>query len=334
MQAVQTEPPPSTEVRTLADMKQAGIRWQLLHALSFFDYVRVDGRIGHPHSRLAGVFLVFDNELKHAGRVSAETATGGRAHPCSFELTCLVPPGFDPDRSAVAFQFLDGSLYVAGLEELRHEKSAERKRRAGGATADVAHNAFFEALKSERMGSVLEIGSRARSAISRRDLFGDLDYVGLDVLDGENVDVVGDAHELSALLPGRTFDAVFTVATFEHLLMPWKVALEINKVLRPGGILYVATHQSLGMHDLPCDYWRYSDTAWHGLFNARTGFEILATWLGDPMHLVPFEYHPHWKGCEGSAGFAASSMTCRKTGEAKLSWDVPLRDVAPGAYPE
>jgi ubiquinone/menaquinone biosynthesis C-methylase UbiE len=51
--------------------------------------------------------------------------------------------------------------------------------------------------------------------------------------------VVGDAHPITEALGSRRFDAVFSLFTFEHLLMPWQVAGEINRVLKPGGLLYV-----------------------------------------------------------------------------------------------
>lgn len=55
----------------------------------------------------------------------------------------------------------------------------------------------------------------------------------LDILPGENVDVVGDAHALVALFPAERFDAFCSVSVFEHLLMPWAVIPQINKILNP-----------------------------------------------------------------------------------------------------
>lgn len=64
---------------------------------------------------------------------------------------------------------------------------------------------------------VLEICPRARSGNTyRHHLPADIDYVGLDVLPGPNVDIVGDAHKLSHLFRLNHFDAVFALSTFEH----------------------------------------------------------------------------------------------------------------------
>src|ERR1044072_7003937 len=65
----------------------------------------------------------------------------------------------------------------------------------------------------------------------------------LDVLPGENVTVVGDAHQMTALFPPATFDFVQSVSVFEHLVMPWKVALEMNRVMKLGALAFVFTHQ-------------------------------------------------------------------------------------------
>jgi SAM-dependent methyltransferase len=151
------------------------------------------------------------------------------------------------------------------------------------------------------MGEVYK-ARRARFNISRRGLFKDKQYTGLDIVRGENVDIVGDAHSLSAHFPEESFDALYSVSTFEHLAMPWKVALEVNRVLRHGGLAYFVTHQALGMHETPWDFWRFSDTSWNSLFNCYTGFRVLDTFLGNPMMLVPHIYHDHWKGYETATG--------------------------------
>jgi SAM-dependent methyltransferase len=182
------------------------------------------------------------------------------------------------------------------------------------------------------MGEVYK-ARRARSNISRRGLFKDKQYTGLDIVRGENVDIVGDAHSLSAHFPEESFDALYSVSTFEHLAMPWKVALEVNRVLRHGGLAYFVTHQALGMHETPWDFWRFSDTSWNSLFNCYTGFRVLDTFLGNPMMLVPHIYHDHWKGYETATGFSTSAVLIEKAGPATMEWNLDVRRVTQGFYP-
>jgi hypothetical protein len=118
---------------------------------------------------------------------------------------------------------------------------------------------------------MLDVGGRARSGFDFSTWFPAADVTVLDIMDAPNVDVVADAHAMSTSLPRERFDAVSSMATFEHLMMPWVVVTQMNVVMRDGGIAYISTHQTLGMHDIPWDFWRFSDTAWDALFNRHTG---------------------------------------------------------------
>ena len=99
---------------------------------------------------------------------------------------------------------------------------------------------------------ILEIGSREVTGKSTaRDRFAKADYVGFDYYPGANVDVVGDAHELSKHFGRNEFDIVYSSACFEHFAMPWVVATEIAKVLKVNGIVFVETHFSFSSHERP-----------------------------------------------------------------------------------
>jgi predicted SAM-dependent methyltransferase len=92
---------------------------------------------------------------------------------------------------------------------------------------------------------VLEIGSRyVASAAIWKNVIPDCNHIGFDVIQGKNVDVVGDAHRLSEYFANNSFDLVLSVAVFEHLAMPWIVAEETSKVLDIGGHACIETHFS------------------------------------------------------------------------------------------
>jgi SAM-dependent methyltransferase len=179
---------------------------------------------------------------------------------------------------------------------------------------------------------VLELGARGTHVDPR--LHGYREYVGLDVHPGPNVDVVGDAHRLSELVDAP-FDAVYSISTFEHLAMPWKVVLEINRVLRDGGLVFTATHHSWPPHELPWDYWRYSRGAFQAIFNAHTGFELIRVEEGLPGLIVPMTDEPATRGMHRNPSPLAVSALARKIGppRAGLSWDLAAADVADGSYP-
>jgi SAM-dependent methyltransferase len=131
---------------------------------------------------------------------------------------------------------------------------------------------------------VLEIGSRAvnSNGVFRR-AFPQCDYVGVDLHAGMNVDVVGDVHRLTELFGENSFDAVVSSAVFEHLACPWIVAEEIAKVLRPGGLVYVETHFSHSMHELPWNFFQFSHEGLKVLFNSALGFETIESGVSNPL---------------------------------------------------
>ncbi|WP_396593663.1 methyltransferase domain-containing protein [Brevundimonas sp. R86498] len=202
-------------------------------------------------------------------------------------------------------------------------------------TVDLAHGLyprFFEALP--KTGALLEIGSRARSGFSRREMTpAGWTYTGLDVLDGENVDVVGDAHRLSKLFPDQRFDAVLSVSVLEHILMPWKLAIEMNRILNVGAVGFFMTHQGWPLHDAPWDFWRFSDQAWRALFNPATGFEIIEAHMGDPVYMVPRHLHAACAYGMDYLSYGASAVLFRKISETTLEWPVELEDIITTSYP-
>ena len=121
---------------------------------------------------------------------------------------------------------------------------------------------------------ILEVGSRNVVGGVTRDLFSKANYTGFDYYDGENVDVVGDAHELSKYFDKR-FDLIFSSAVFEHLAMPWKVSTEIIKLLKPGGYVFIETHYSYISHERPWHFFQFSENAIDLLFPEKFGMKCL-----------------------------------------------------------
>jgi hypothetical protein len=192
---------------------------------------------------------------------------------------------------------------------------------------------FHDEIRGNSQAKVLDIGGRSRSMVDRSKFFPGTDYTVLDIVPGDNVDVVGDAHKISSHFPVDTFDYVVSTSVFEHLSMPWKAAVEMNKVLKLGGKAMVQTHQSLGMHDLPWDFFRFSDTSWDGIFNEKTGFKVLKRVIDHENFILPFLLRPSMTNAESSAGFEVSLVIVQKISNTNLVWDVDPDEVIPGSYP-
>ena len=187
-----------------------------------------------------------------------------------------------------------------------------------------AYNRFLDELRRRPAGNFLEIGGRARSGHVRKDHVPEgWNYTSMDIMAGENVDVVGDAHRMSQLLLRNHYHAAMSVSVFEHLLMPWKVVIELSRVMAPGGLVFVMTHQAYPLHDQPCDYWRISKDAWPALFNAATGFRIIEAAEGEPLFMVAEHWHPIVNHGE-LPGMAISTVIAEKIGDATVDWPVDL----------
>jgi hypothetical protein len=152
----------------------------------------------------------------------------------------------------------------------------------------------FVGLVNSQGGRVLQIGSRTPEGLDgmppRPLLRGPV--IGLDIHPGHCVDLVGDAHFLSRFLRERSVDAVLSGSVLEHLQAPWLVAAEINRILKPGGLIY---HQAPGAwpaHAEPNDFWRMSAAGLGVLFGPESGFEVLEARDAGSAALIP---GPAWR---------------------------------------
>lgn len=227
---------------------------------------------------------------------------GPTASHCRFEVLF---DETDPDRVGalrLVVAFADGRTQTFGELAKRHVDD------------DAYHgiqDRFFDMLREERPGTVLEIGSRNRSGTVRRAMVPDgWKYVGLDVVPGENVDVVGDAHEMDGIFAPGSIDAAFSVSTFEHLMRPWIVADALARVLRPRALVLVCSHQTWPAHELPYDYWRFSPGAWDVLFAEK--FEMIETAVGERASVVAHGLHPATLHLDAEPAYLGTAVLCRR----------------------
>lgn len=197
-------------------------------------------------------------------------------------------------------------------------------------------NFFKNHVVGKGVKTALEVGSRARSGVNNRDTYlpKEIEFTGVDVLEGDGVDVVCDAHELSKHVPHDHYELVYSLNVFEHLLMPWKVVLELNKVMKKGGVVMIFTHHAFPLHDLPWDYYRFSDNAWYSLFNKATGFEIIQTDLIDRVSIVPKCIYEGSVGVKDGGAYIHSAVIARKISDTSLEWPVDSQKIIETEYPE
>lgn len=305
--------------------------WKIDECAVYYDRLHVRGWCHVPGADITRVELQFAEDVvlpvRSFGHSSpdVDAACGPGAGHVRFDECLPIPDGFAGKPFVLRCTLADGQIYFG------------RDALTNAAWGDAYFNSwenFLAALAKFDSGAVLEIGSRARSGITRRHRVPrHLEYVGVDIVAGPNVDLVADAHELSRALEGRKFIAAFSTSVFEHLAMPWKVALELNRVLEPGGIVYTASHQTFPVHDEPWDFWRYSPHTWSCLFNAETGFEVVETAVGERARIYPCRTSDVTRDLHLSPAWLGSACLARKVAETSLTWPVSTSSVTKSAYP-
>lgn len=159
---------------------------------------------------------------------------------------------------------------------------------------------------------VLEVGSRRHFAgawwTDNRDLVSGA-YLGLDIQEGEGVDVVGNVEKLPRAWTGR-FSGIICSEVLEHVQRPWKAIDEMARCLRPGGALAITTLFAFPEHGFPNDYWRFTRTTLDmllegaGLERITTAYDgVIVTTINDhgeprdstvklPMHVFAIAFKP------------------------------------------
>jgi SAM-dependent methyltransferase len=290
----------------------------------FFDCLYVYGWFLNAEDSLSSVRLQGQGGIQQTSHVGFDYP--GIGPSAGFQLQALLSEGFSWDL-IVEFTTQSGHVAEATVREL----SEDREARYPSRSKSQDFRALINATPNAR---VLDIGGRDRSKMDLSSQFSVKEYVVLDILPGSNVDIVADAHEMSRVLEPESFDYVISLSVFEHILMPWKVAIEINRVLKLGGLAWISTHQTIGMHDNPWDFWRFSDTSWDALFNKSTGFRIVDRVMDYEEFILPFVIRESKLDSEKTAGFELSAVIVEKIGTTALDWPVSLESVIQTWYPQ
>lgn len=99
-------------------------------------------------------------------------------------------------------------------------------------------------------------------------------YQGLDLQPGPNVDIVLQRPYAWREIPSRGTDVFISGQAFEHIEFFWITMLEVDRVLKPGGLCCIIAPSGGPEHKYPQDCWRFYPD----------GFTALARFAGlDPL---------------------------------------------------
>lgn len=110
-------------------------------------------------------------------------------------------------------------------------------------------------------GDVLSIGSEKdedKEGNHYKDYFINADkYYTSDSNKGHKCDFVLDVTDMKEIKNDK-FDCVFCNSVLEHVFDIWKGVKEIERILKPGGILILGLPLKQAIHMPPHDYWRFT----------------------------------------------------------------------------
>ena len=115
---------------------------------------------------------------------------------------------------------------------------------------------FFELYWSESFQTVVELGSQDVNGSLRDQCPTEALYIGVDVMPAKGVDLVvgpGDALPVAS----ESVDVVVTSSALEHDICFWDTFLELVRILRPGGLLYINAPSNGPFHRCSLDCWRF-----------------------------------------------------------------------------
>lgn len=113
--------------------------------------------------------------------------------------------------------------------------------------------------------------------------------------------------------------------------------MEINAVLKPGGLCFVSTHPVWPPHELPWDFWRFPVAGLKLLFSEALGFRVIEATEGLPGRVhsmvddLPTRDLPHF---ELNLGVALIAEKIGDYDRNKLRWDLPIDAVLDTLYPK
>jgi len=132
--------------------------------------------------------------------------------------------------------------------------------------------------------------------------------VNFEIADLPTTDVLGVGEALP--FKSNSFDAVFSLAVLEHVKDPFKCAQEIERVLKPGGKLYVAVPFLQPFHAYPDHYYNMTSNGLKNLFSDN--MRIVESGIpasGTPIWSLSWFLRSYMNGLSGPVAERFSKMT-------------------------
>jgi hypothetical protein len=122
-------------------------------------------------------------------------------------------------------------------------------------------------------GPILEIGSKQydqESTVNYKELFTGYEYLGIDLQDGKNVDLVldltDDTSTIQKKFADQKFNTVICCSVLEHIFNIFQAGKNISQLTHSGGVMFMSVPLVWKFHAYPNDFWRFTPEAIKRLF--------------------------------------------------------------------
>jgi 2-polyprenyl-3-methyl-5-hydroxy-6-metoxy-1,4-benzoquinol methylase len=100
-------------------------------------------------------------------------------------------------------------------------------------------------------------------------------YDGVDLWPrSDKVTLAGDIQRLD-MIKDSSYDSAICIEVLEHLPEPQRAVMTIQRILKPGGVAVISVPHLSRLHDLPYDYFRFTEYGLRYLL-AQAGLEVVS----------------------------------------------------------
>lgn len=125
--------------------------------------------------------------------------------------------------------------------------------------------------KYDKKGLLLDIAPQIHEGAS--PYFKTIKVLILDIDEKAKADYTADiCKNNKKLIPNNYFDFVVCTEVLEHVLNPFAAVMEIERVLKPKGLVFISTPFNFRIHGPSPDCWRFTE---HGLRVLLSNFKII-----------------------------------------------------------
>jgi len=141
---------------------------------------------------------------------------------------------------------------------------------------------------------ILDVGSlKVSKQITYKDVLPKgktIEYTGLDIEPGDNVDIVVEDIYKWKNIEDNTFNIAISGQAFEHIEFFWETFKEITRVVKKEGYICIIAPSEGPYHKYPVDCWRFRMGGMEALAK-YSGIKLINTYICEKNNI--------WKDCVG-----------------------------------